>query len=62
MGVIADVTDRVAVLYRGKLVQNRGLPSRYSGNGPTPTRAASLPPCRAPAINCGASPPYTYIE
>ena len=39
MGVIADVTDRVAVLYRGKLVE-QGPTAKILGNPDHPTRAA----------------------
>ena len=61
MGVIADVTDRVAVLYRGKLVE-QGPTAKILGNRTTPYTRSLISRRAAPRRQAAALPVVTYIE
>jgi len=61
MGVIADVTDRVAVLYRGKLVE-QGPTAKILGNPDHPYTRSLISAVPRPDIKLKRFPLVTYIE
>jgi peptide/nickel transport system ATP-binding protein len=61
MGVIADVTDRVAVLYRGKLVE-QGPTVKILGNPDHPYTRSLISAVPRPDIKLRRFPMVTYIE
>ncbi len=61
MGVIADVTDRVAVLYRGKLVE-QGPTSKILGDPDHPYTRSLISAVPRPDIKLRRFPLVTYIE
>jgi len=61
MGVIADVTDRVAVLYRGKLVE-QGPTAKILGNPDHPYTRSLISAVPRPDIKLRRFPLVTYIE
>ncbi|HEY0294220.1 MAG TPA: ABC transporter ATP-binding protein [Bordetella sp.] len=61
MGVIADVTDRVAVLYRGKLVE-QGPTTKILGNPDHPYTRSLISAVPRPDVKLRRFPLVTYIE
>ncbi|OZI80179.1 dipeptide ABC transporter ATP-binding protein [Bordetella genomosp. 6] len=61
MGVIADVTDRVAVLYRGKLVE-QGPTAKILGNPDHPYTRSLISAVPRPDVKLRRFPVVTYIE
>ncbi|MDR2240090.1 MAG: ABC transporter ATP-binding protein [Zoogloeaceae bacterium] len=61
MGVIADVTDRVAVLYRGKLVE-QGATAKILGNPDHPYTRSLISAVPRPDVKLRRFPLVTYIE
>ncbi|CCJ51791.1 dipeptide ABC transporter ATP-binding protein [Bordetella parapertussis] len=61
MGVIADVTDRVAVLYRGKLVE-QGPTAKILGNPDHPYTRSLISVVPRPDVKLRRFPVVTYIE
>ena len=61
MGVIADVTDRVAVLYRGKLVEE-GATAKILGDPDHPYTRSLISAVPRPDIKLKRFPLVTYIE
>jgi peptide/nickel transport system ATP-binding protein len=61
MGVIADVTDRVAVLYRGKLVE-QGATAKVLGNPDHPYTRSLISAVPRPDVKLRRFPLVTYIE
>ncbi len=61
MGVIADVTDRVAVLYRGKLME-QGPTAKILGNPDHPYTRSLISAVPRPDIKLKRFPMVTYIE
>ncbi|MBV7485017.1 ABC transporter ATP-binding protein [Bordetella sp. BOR01] len=61
MGVIADVTDRVAVLYRGKLVE-QGPTTKILGDPDHPYTRSLISAVPRPDIKLRRFPLVTYIE
>ncbi|MDH0734512.1 ABC transporter ATP-binding protein [Achromobacter spanius] len=61
MGVIADVTDRVAVLYRGKLVE-QGPTTKILGDPDHPYTRSLISAVPRPDIKLKRFPLVTYIE
>ncbi|KDC62039.1 dipeptide ABC transporter ATP-binding protein [Bordetella bronchiseptica] len=61
MGVIADVTDRVAVLYRGKLVE-QGPTAKILGNPDHPYTRSLISAVPRPDVKLRRFPMVTYIE
>jgi len=61
MGVIADVTDRVAVLYRGKLVEE-GPTQRVLGQPEHPYTQSLIAAVPRPDVRLRRFPLVTYIE
>jgi peptide/nickel transport system ATP-binding protein len=61
MGVIADVTDRVAVLYRGKLVE-QGPTAKILGNPDHPYTRSLISAVPRPDVKLRRFPLVTYIE
>jgi peptide/nickel transport system ATP-binding protein len=61
MGVIADVTDRVAVLYRGKLVE-QGSTAKILGNPDHPYTRSLISAVPRPDVKLRRFPLVTYIE
>lgn len=61
MGVIADITDRVAVLYRGKLVEE-GPTAKILGDPDHPYTRSLISAVPRPDIKLRRFPLVTYIE
>ncbi|OZI68519.1 dipeptide ABC transporter ATP-binding protein [Bordetella genomosp. 1] len=61
MGVIADITDRVAVLYRGKLVE-QGPTRKILGNPDHPYTRSLISAVPRPDVKLRRFPLVTYIE
>jgi peptide/nickel transport system ATP-binding protein len=61
MGVIADVTDRVAVLYRGKLVE-QGATAKILGDPDHPYTRSLISAVPRPDVKLRRFPLVTYIE
>ncbi|MFJ1300167.1 dipeptide ABC transporter ATP-binding protein [Pseudomonadota bacterium AL_CKDN230030165-1A_HGKHYDSX7] len=61
MGVIADITDRVAVLYRGKLVE-QGPTSKILGDPDHPYTRSLISAVPRPDVKLRRFPLVTYIE
>lgn len=61
MGVIAEVTDRVAVLYRGKLVEE-GVTSKILSNPDHPYTRSLISAVPRPDLKLRRFPLVTYIE
>jgi len=61
MGVIADVTDRVAVLYRGKLVE-QGPTAKILGDPDHPYTRSLISAVPRPDVKLRRFPLVTYIE
>ncbi|MBO1114613.1 ABC transporter ATP-binding protein [Bordetella petrii] len=61
MGVIADVTDRVAVLYRGKLVE-QGPTTKILGDPDHPYTRSLISAVPRPDVKLRRFPLVTYIE
>ncbi|MDR2155317.1 MAG: ABC transporter ATP-binding protein [Burkholderiaceae bacterium] len=61
MGVIADVTDRVAVLYRGKLVE-QGVTAKVLGNPEHPYTLSLISAVPRPDLKLRRFPLVTYVE
>jgi peptide/nickel transport system ATP-binding protein len=61
MGVIADVTDRVAVLYRGKLVE-QGPTAKILGDPDHPYTRSLIAAVPRPDVKLRRFPLVTYIE
>ena len=61
MGVIADVTDRVAVLYHGKLVE-QGPTAKILGDPDHPYTRSLISAVPRPDIKLKRFPLVTYIE
>ena len=47
MGVVADLADRVAVMYQGEIVEEADVRDAVLRRRRTPTRSSCSPPCRA---------------
>src|SRR5690606_31798731 len=60
MGVIADVTDRVAVLYRGKLVE-QGPTAKILGDPDHPYTRSLISAVPRPDVKLRRFPPATYL-
>ena len=56
MGVVADLADRVAVMYEGEIVETGRRARRCSPRRSTTTRRSCSPPCRASSIADRAAP------
>ena len=61
MGVIADITDRVAVMYRGRLVEH-GATEKILGNPDHPYTQSLISAVPRPDIKLIRFPQVTYIE
>ena len=61
MGVIADITDRVAVMYRGRLVEH-GAIEKILGNPDHPYTQSLISAVPRPDIKLIRFPQVTYIE
>ena len=61
MGVIADITDRVAVMYRGRLVEH-GATEKILGNPDHPYTQSLIAAVPRPDIKLIRFPQVTYIE
>ena len=61
MGVIADITDRVAVMYRGRLVEH-GATEKILGNPDHPYTQSLISAVPRPDIKLICFPQVTYIE
>ena len=61
MGVIADITDRVAVMYRGRLVEH-GATGKILGNPDHPYTQSLISAVPRPDIKLIRFPQVTYIE
>ncbi|MBV6304001.1 ABC transporter ATP-binding protein [Candidimonas humi] len=61
MGVIAEITDRVAVLYRGKLVEE-GSTGKILGNPDHPYTKSLISAVPRPDVKLRRFPMVTYIE
>ena len=61
MGVIAEITDRVAVLYRGKLVEE-GPTGKILGNPDHPYTKSLISAVPRPDVKLRRFPMVTYIE
>lgn len=61
MGVIADVTDRVAVMYRGKVVEE-GTTAKILGNPDHPYTRSLISAVPRPDVKLRRFPLVTYIE
>ena len=61
MGVIADITDRVAVMYRGRLVEH-GATEKILGNPDHPYTQSLISAVPRPDIKLMRFPKVTYIE
>ena len=61
MGVIADITDRVAVMYRGRLVEH-GATEKILGNPDHPYTQSLISAVPRPDIKLIRFPKVTYIE
>ena len=61
MGVIADITDRVAVMYRGRLVEH-GATEKIPGNPDHPYTQSLISAVPRPDIKLIRFPQVTYIE
>ena len=61
MGVIADITDRVAVMYRGRLVEH-GATEKILGNPDHPYSQSLISAVPRPDIKLIRFPQVTYIE
>ena len=61
MGVIADITDRVAVMYRGRLVEH-GETEKILGNPDHPYTQSLISAVPRPDIKLIRFPQVTYIE
>lgn len=61
MGVIADITDRVAVMYRGRLVEH-GATEKILGNPDHPYTQSLISAVPRPDIKLLRFPQVTYIE
>ena len=61
MGVIADITDRVAVMYRGRLVEH-GPTEKILGNPDHPYTQSLISAVPRPDIKLIRFPQVTYIE
>jgi len=61
MGVIADITDRVAVLYRGRLVE-QGPTAKILGNPDHPYTRSLISAVPRPDVKLHRFPLVTYIE
>ena len=61
MGVIADITDRVAVMYRGRLVEH-GATEKILGNPDHPYTQSLISAVPRPEIKLIRFPQVTYIE
>ena len=48
LGVVADICDRVCVMYAGQVVENRRASTTSSTGPATPTATACCGPCRNP--------------
>ena len=61
MGVIADITDRVAVMYRGKLVEE-GTTAKILGNPDHPYTQSLISAVPRPDVRLKRFPMVNYIE
>ena len=61
MGVIADITDRVAVMYRGRLVEH-GATEKILGNPDHPYTQSLISAVPRPDLKLIRFPQVTYIE
>ena len=61
MGVIADITDRVAVMYHGKLVEH-GITSKILGDPDHPYTQSLISAVPRPDVKLVRFPQVTYIE
>ena len=61
MGVIADITDRVAVMYRGNLVEH-GITSKILGDPDHPYTQSLISAVPRPDVKLIRFPQVTYIE